>query len=87
MHPKGADSVAISGISFGNTLVGSGWATAVLCMNGFRKQSPHLARHPFPMWPISSMLIVVRDCYHGINIHVAVFHPEGEAPNRCQSNS
>ena len=30
MHPKGADSMAVSGLCFGNALVGSEWATAVL---------------------------------------------------------
>jgi len=30
VHPKGADSMAVFGLSFRNTLVGSGWATAVL---------------------------------------------------------
>ena len=45
MHPKGADSIAVSGLHFGNVLVGSEWATAVLlCMNGLRKQGP-LALH------------------------------------------
>jgi len=40
VHPKGADSMAASGLRFGNTLVGSEWATAVLpCTNGLRKQS------------------------------------------------
>jgi len=29
-HPKGADSMAVSGLCFENTLVGSEWATAVL---------------------------------------------------------
>ena len=29
MHPKVADSMAISGLSFRNTLVDSGWATAM----------------------------------------------------------
>ena len=38
MHLKGADSMAVSGLSFRNALVGSGWATAVLlCMNWLRK--------------------------------------------------
>ena len=42
MHPKGADSMAVSGLRFGNALVGSEWATAVLlCM---KKNSP-LALH------------------------------------------
>ena len=45
----GADSMAISGHSFRNTLVGSGWATAfLLCMNGLRKQSSCPVWHPFP---------------------------------------
>ena len=48
MHPKGADRMAISGLSFRNALVGTGWAIAVLlCMNKLRKQSSHLACHPF----------------------------------------
>ena len=37
MHPKGADSMAVSGLCFENTLVGSEWATAVLlCKNGLK---------------------------------------------------
>jgi len=48
VHPKGADSMAISGLCFENALVGSEWATAVLlCMNRLRKQSSCPARHPF----------------------------------------
>ena len=49
MHPKGADSMAVSGLCFENDLVGSEWVTAVLlCTNGLRKQSSCLARLPFP---------------------------------------
>ena len=33
MHPKGADSMAVSGLRFENALVGSEWATAVLLCN------------------------------------------------------
>ena len=48
MHPKGADSMAVSGLRFENALVGSEWATAVLLRtNGLRKQSCP-ARRPFP---------------------------------------
>jgi len=48
VHPKGVDSMAVSGLSFRNALVGSEWATAVLlCMNGLGQQSSHLAKHPF----------------------------------------
>jgi len=33
MHPNGVDSMAISGLTFRNTLVGAGWATSILlCM-------------------------------------------------------
>jgi len=40
VHLIGADSMAVCGLCFENTLVGSEWATAVLlCTNGFRKQS------------------------------------------------
>ena len=45
-HEGCRQHVAVSGLRFGNALVGSGWATAVLlCMNELRKQSSHLA------WP------------------------------------
>jgi len=36
VHPKGTNSMAVSGFSFGNTLVGAGWAISVLCTNGLR---------------------------------------------------
>ena len=49
MHPKGADSMAVSGFHFENALVGSESATAVLlCTNGLRKQSSCPAWCPFP---------------------------------------
>ena len=48
VHLKGADSMAVSGLSFRNTLVGSGWAISVLlCPNGLKEQSSHLARCHF----------------------------------------
>jgi len=48
VNPKGADSMAVSGLSFRNALVGSGWATAVLLrMNWLRKQSSRPTQHPF----------------------------------------
>jgi len=50
VHPKGADSMAVTELCFGNDLAGSEWATAVLlCMNGLSKQSSHTARHSFPV--------------------------------------
>ena len=49
MHPRGADSMAVSKVRFENALVGSEWATAVLlCTNGLRKQSSCPARHRLP---------------------------------------
>jgi len=44
VHPKVADSMAISGLSFRNTLVGSGWTTA---MHGtlFRRESFYSGLH------------------------------------------
>jgi len=49
VHPKGVDSMAVSGLHFESTLVGSEWATAVLlCTNGLRKLSSCPARCSFP---------------------------------------
>ena len=54
-HEGCRQHVAVSGLRFGNALVGSGWATAVLlCMNELRKQSSHLAWHPFPVGKLFS---------------------------------
>jgi len=36
VHPKGADSIAVSGLFFENALVGS--ECSLLCTNGLRKQ-------------------------------------------------
>jgi len=48
VHPKGADRMVVSGLSFRNALVGSEWATVILLsMNGLRKQSSHHALCPF----------------------------------------
>jgi len=48
VHPKGADSMAVSGFSFRNALVGSEWDTAVLlCTNRLIKQSSCPAQHLF----------------------------------------
>ena len=48
VHPKGADSMAVSELRFESALVGSEWATAVLlCTNRLRKQSSRTAQHPF----------------------------------------
>ena len=49
MHPKGADSMTVSGLLFENASVGSEWATAVLlCTNGLRQQSSCHGLRPFP---------------------------------------
>ena len=50
MYPKGADSMAVSGLCFRNALVGSEWGTAVLlCTNRLREQSSRPAWCLFPM--------------------------------------
>jgi len=49
VHPTSANIMAVSGLSFENTLVGTRWAVSVLlCTNGLRKQSSHLLGPPFP---------------------------------------
>ena len=48
MHPKCANSMVISGLSFRNTFIGTGWAASVLLRtNGLRKQSFHFVGLPF----------------------------------------
>ena len=48
VHPKCANSVVISGLSFRNTFVGAGRAASVLLRtNGWRKPSVHLVGPPF----------------------------------------
>jgi len=48
MHPKGENSMAMSGPSFRNTLVGTGWAISlILCIGDPRKHSPSPCRAPF----------------------------------------
>ena len=48
MHPKCANSVVISGLSFRNTFIGTGQAASVLLRaNGLRKRSFHLVGPPF----------------------------------------
>ena len=42
MHPKGANSMAASGLDCRKALVGTGWAISLLCMNGLRKQTSGL---------------------------------------------
>ena len=48
VHPKGADSMAVFGLSLEGPLVGAQRATSVLlCTNGLRKQSSRLVGPPF----------------------------------------
>ena len=48
VHPKGADSMAVFGLSLEEPLVGAQRATsALLCTNGLRKQSSRLVGPPF----------------------------------------
>ena len=49
VHPKGADSMGISGIRFGNDLVGTGRAISVIFgINGVKNKRSHLVGPPFP---------------------------------------
>ena len=49
MYPKGANSMAASGLVPTNDLVGTGRAISVLFgLNGVRNQRSHLVRPPFP---------------------------------------
>ena len=48
VHPKGADSMAVFGLSLEEPLVGAQRATSVLlCTNGLKKQSSSLVGPPF----------------------------------------
>jgi len=56
--PKAAKNMALSGLSFRNTLVGTGWAILlVLCTNGLKKL---VCRAPFLAVTIASSLMDVR---------------------------
>ena len=49
MHPKGANSMAASGLVFRSDLVGTGRAISILFgINGVRNQRFHLVGPPFP---------------------------------------
>ena len=49
MHPKGANSMAASGLVFRSDLVGTGRAISILFgINGVRNQQSHLVGPPFP---------------------------------------
>ena len=49
MHPKGANSMAASGLAFRSDLVGTGRAISILFgKDGVRNQRSHLVGTPFP---------------------------------------
>ena len=49
VHPKGANSMAVSGLVFRSDLVWTGRAISILFgINGVRNQRSHLVRPPFP---------------------------------------
>ena len=49
MYPKGANSMAVSGLVFRSDLVGTGRAISILFgINGVRNQRSHLVGAPFP---------------------------------------
>ena len=48
MHPKDANSMAVSGLGFKKALAGTGWAVfLLLCRIGLRKQTSNLVGLPF----------------------------------------
>ena len=62
VHPKGANSMAASGLNFRNTLVGTGWAISLdICTNGLRKQLSHLVGPPFEGFSQSGRAVVGRE--------------------------
>ena len=83
MHPKGANSMAVSGLVLRSDLVGTGRAISVLFgMNGVRNKRSHLVGPPFPEfkarfsatagWHFSSDLarrLLIGGCGHS---HVSV---------------
>jgi len=55
---KDLNSMSVPGLSFENTLVGTGWICSVLLgINGLRKQSSHLVGPPFQaaFFPVCQM--------------------------------
>jgi len=51
VHPKGANSMAASGLVSRNNLVGTGRVTSVLFgINGVRNKQSHLVGPPFPVF-------------------------------------
>ena len=51
VHPKGANSMATSGLVFRSDLVGSGRAISILFgINGVRNKRSHLVGPPFPQF-------------------------------------
>jgi len=49
VHPKGANSMAVSGLVFRSDLVGTGSAISILFgINGVRNKRSHLVGPPFP---------------------------------------
>jgi len=49
VHPKGANSMAVSGVVFRSDLVGTGRAISILFdINGARNQQPYFVGLPFP---------------------------------------
>ena len=48
VHPKGANSMAGSGLGYRKALIGTGWAISLhLCINGIKKQTYSLVGPPF----------------------------------------
>ena len=62
MHPKGANSMAVPGLSLRKALVGTGWAIYLLCVNGLREHISHTVWLPFSS--IESFFTVCENMVH-----------------------
>ena len=59
VHPKGANSMAASGLVFRSDLVGTGKAISILFgINGVRNQQSHLVGPPFPEFKAHVMYLL-----------------------------
>jgi len=65
VHPRGKNSIAVSGLGYRKALVGTGWAfSLLLCTNGLRKQSSGLAWPLFLVmktfsWPVCIWVVII----------------------------
>ena len=90
VHPKGANSMVVSGLSFRKALVGTGWTVFLfLFMIEHRKQSSHLTGPLFPALNSLDGRLLARsaDCpYSGKFSGIAIFAHAGERGSKNFKN-